>query len=1361
MESNWNNPENFAEMNELGQEIKLLNNELHKNINSLESWNLLDQDTIKIYINYLKEIINNNEQANIFNKKLLDEDKDKPAYDDINLYQLNYEEMSKHEDYKYIIIDLSKNDFNKISNISFSVCKEFGYMKEELIGRSSDILFPEIFNNFRKIFFKKKVEEFQLKLLNKNTLINSDIWTGNCFGINKLKFIIPFKVKWTIVSSEDEKLYGIGNIILENNKIFDNKEHEIIYILTDLNLKIQNYSSNAPELLNININVEINKLNIMDYISEIIEKEKEKEESTVRNIKKKKTKNEKKRFSKTEFIKKYNYLDKNTISIIRWKKEEIEDNNIRYAKSNLIRGSVGIFHSKTIEKFQTISPKMNSEVNIGTNNNYQNENKTHEKLFLLKVEEAKFHEFKVGYIFILRPYKQKNEMENNNNFKDLINMPENKNMNVSDTSIVSFGEDKKKFNCTQTVIEPFNLNNQKNEIFLQDFELENEYQFTFDVKALAYKQFKYINNNYFSLYEDLKESAIKKLTETKKEYQKEETEEEEESSENENTEDEYSINSISSKDITNEKNEEILVKEDKKNLIEETKENSNNNDNEISKNFKKEISSKKILEQITNRNSLKNTNELTKKKEEEFYHINFNKVTLYIYNYSLGFVELKKGQAYKISQVTNVINLEKEKLKNTNSRYLVNSKLMKGKKKLNIRKEEENELNVHSVTSLKLKELFKFLSSKKNESVITKIITVSIIIFILIIGTGIVNILIYYTIKNNIYTFFLLIQNSEYLYQNLLFEITLVKEMLLLDNPFYTNPMNRNKNYYYQILSSMLSHYYSQNTFLLSNLTNNFNVLKKHDEESLIKNSVELFIIDPVQSSLIDYYQYKKYNVLLYSAYRELNSALYHISRLNSNEINYFNDHIYYFLKNGMSSLLISSERQMWTLTDKLQVKVKEGHEILIICCSVVFFIYFICTIIFILFFRKLYYKKNQYLSILKQLDNNLILSSLSKCEKFSLKLQEGKNNKDFNNNKKILFYSSANSSEFDNDNNINILKKNENDRTFKSKANKIEKIKKSNNINKYLIILFLIIFVYQLAIYIYYYLRMINYQRIITYEYHISMYAANFLYIFISLREYIFDKKLMFYNQSVDTFLEENLDNYYVIFADKSKKKDTYRVYFPDSYQKFLNYLYNGKICEFINNYNRDNPDNKQLQCDELLYKSSGFGFFTIMATFTEEIRTMKDKIDEYYTIAQEKNFIYNESYYNDYHYEHLYEKYSNRRDEYIKYNPANIFSSDSHKILFITHNYIFTQVYSFLVSESLEQFEQVFAKYNNINLIINIIFILLIVLGFICFWIPFMLRQNSNLREIKNMLSILPCEILTNNNNIINLLGIDESIM
>ena len=207
---------------------------------------------------------------------------------------------------------------------------------------------------------------------------------------------------------------------------------------------------------------------------------------------------------------------------------------------------------------------------------------------------------------------------------------------------------------------------------------------------MTYKQFKYSEEK-ISFYENLKEKAIKKITNSKKQNQEYSTEEEEESSEYDNTGDEEEENSNSnlSKEISQEKNEELLIKNTKKNLIEETKEISNNNNSNIY--TVKKGSSKKLLNQILIQNILKSVNEINKKKEEEFYKVNFDKIDLYIYNYSLGFVELQKGQAHKISQVTNIINAEKEKLKKSNSKYIVNPKLIKGKKKLNIKKEEENE----------------------------------------------------------------------------------------------------------------------------------------------------------------------------------------------------------------------------------------------------------------------------------------------------------------------------------------------------------------------------------------------------------------------------------------------------------------------------------------------------------------------------------------------------------------------------------------------------------------------------------------------------------------------------------------------
>ena len=212
-----------------------------------------------------------------------------------------------------------------------------------------------------------------------------------------------------------------------------------------------------------------------------------------------------------------------------------------------------------------------------------------------------------------------------------------------------------------------------------------------------------------------------------------------------------------------------------------------------------------------------------------------------------------------------------------------------------------------------------------------------------------------------------------------------------------------------------------------------------------------------------------------------------------------------------------------------------------------------------------------------------------------------------------------------------------------------------------YQIILFLIFLIWQISIYIYYYNRMTLYGNIATYEYYISMFASNFLFVFISIREYAFGKNVAFYNQTSNEFLNNTFGNFYVTYADAAKKKDFYRVYFPDSYQVFLNYLYNKKICEFIDLYKHEYPYD-DTNCDTFLYGSSRFGFFTVLTAFVEELRTLKDKIDYYYEIAEQKKFIYNESLYNEPNgfYEEFVKQYENNSEEYLKYNPINIFNTN-----------------------------------------------------------------------------------------------------
>ena len=1393
----WNKTENFVKMNHLGEDIKSLNKELNKKIKTLESWNLVDQDTIKIYIKYLKEIINNNEKANKYNTKISEEEQNKHKYDELNLYELNYKELSKSEDYKYIIINISNNEIN---NVSYSICKIFGYTKEELIGRPSDLLFPEIYNPDRKLFFQNKTKDYKQKLLIKNNKINTETWIENTFGIDNNNYLIPIKLKWFITSLDDEKIFIIGNIFLENKKLINDRKQETVYVLTDRNLIIQNFTANAPKILHFNSYNNINNCNISNFISELnenlINEFELKDKKEISNINNNKSNSKRKiNYIKSDILKKYNYSGQNSVFVIHWKANETIRGNNDYKNLNYNNNSNNnndmstismkspkpgksfdnlLFLEKTKKRInnnendKNISPLTNKGINLTSINNIEMNNvkyskeanpkeknsKQKEKLFNIIVKEAKFNERNLGYIFIFKPFINKEKNNNNNTndgIRDLISSQEMKNMNISDISLISFGEDKKKLNTPQTNFEYFNIDPKNNDIFFQNFDTGKEYQFTFDINDMTYRQFKYNEKNKF--YEVVKEKAIQKLTNIKNQFQNEESEEEEESSEY-STDENGSKNSSDSLKLNDERR--LSLNDENKIIDEETKKNTNTKKSTFS--ASKIQSSKNVITDNSGQNNVNKKEEINKKKDEDnFYHVNFNKITLLVFNYSSGFVEIQKNHNYKISQVTSVINGEKEKHKNISSKYLANTKFMKGRKKGNTnKKEEDNEVNTYNNTSMKLKEIFRTLSSKKLEKPIMQMFFSSIIIFILIIGTGILNTLIYSYLKNSIYTIFLLIQKSDNLYQNLLFEISLIKEMLITNSSYYNNTLNANKVLYYQGLSKKIYQYYRDNSFIISNLTNHFNILSKEDEESITQKQIDLYIIDPLNSFRFNF-QYKKYTILIYSAYRELNSALYHISQLKMEEIYNYDDDVFYFLKNGMSNLLISSERQMWTLTEKLKEKIKSGHNIIIICCISIFFVYCLCIFIFSYFYKRIILKRDNYLSILNEIDNNLIISSLQKCEQFFQKIQERKLNND---NRKISFdSSSANNSEIDNDNSSFIIeKKNKDESIAKEKINKNEKNKKSENNYIYQIILFLIFFVWQIGIYIYYYRKMTLYQNIATYEYYISMYASNFLFIFISLREYAFDKKFIFYNKTVDEYVDTTLANYYVIFSQSSKLKDIYRVYFPDSYQKFLNYLYNGKICEFINNYISEYPDT-DINCDNFFYGSSKFNFFTLIATFVEEGRMLRDKIDIYYEIAEKKNFTYNESLFNEPNgcYEDFYKQYENNVDEYRQYNPANIFRTNSHKKLLITYLYINTQVYSFLISESLSQFDQVFAKYNSINLILNLIFIIIVAIGFIFVWIPFLLYMNKTFGKIKNMIYIIPNELLINIPSINNLVGIE----
>ena len=1454
--SDENKSENFQKMSMIGTKIHSLNEELFENIEKLETVNLYDQDIFKLYIQYLTEILSNNSKANMYSNKLAENCIKKHQYNEENLFELNYKEMSRSEDYKYIVINCSHSNFDNICNISLSACPIFGYSKEELIRYNYDHLLPELFSASHKQIFEEKVEEFKKKLLIKNnTKVRSDTWVEETYIKNKMKYLVPIKTRWTLVLSEDDIIYGVGKLSKDIKEAML-LEEEIVYVLTDKNLIIRNFTPNAPKLLFLHSSAINSNLDISNFIKEFnedyiykldnLEDLKDIKESSISNI----SINKKKiKYIKSEIIKKM-FLEKKDIKkVVHWRLGDIITNEINkgskktvkkmsFARINMneaprFQSAFFEYSGKMIKPKHKTNPKRKQSVGAGTQiekdnialkklNSSNKEDKLqtsdHEKImelkdinmsdlnidgsfimndknskdkvfyqrpihhkFNLSVKEIKLNECKMGYIFKFEPYVSKSiEEVNVNKINQLPKYEISQNNKIdndidkSELSIISFAGKKpaeKRYSLTNISPEnPFGINYNNLEEFFTRINKEKEDEFTIDMGKMAYRQLSIKDKEEeLGLFELLRQEAVEKVSRVAKQVNVEELSEEEEESSSgsyNSSDEEYSKNTSevssprkneepssvqSTKDIIN-----LEMKPPQKNIAE-------GKHMSIKSGFAGGISPTPKGNDKNELNPLTN-NIIIKKKEEEYYHVDVSKITYYLYNYSSGFVEPVKDQKYKISQVVKQINSEKEKMGRINSKFITNPKLLKEKKKGNIIKKNTNEgdeLNSFNEQTIRLREIQKALNSKEKQSTIINLFVFSFIIFVIVICTGVMSILINFYLKGKSFLFYNLIKNSIQLYKNILIEISYVREIIIINSTYYNNFYDQDKMKYYQNFSDECYEYYLDTSFIISNLTTSINTLSERQQNLLLNNNIDCYILDPIQSHGLTY-RPKKYFLQIYSAYRELNAALYHISQLKMEEVYTYDDNIYFFIKNGMSNLIIYAEKQLKILTDEFYNVVKNGYKIIIICFVVVFIVYAICFILLKHFYEKVEERKQSYLSVFYEIGGEYIILSLEKCEKFSQKLQIQEDNGPGQEEKISLNSSSADDSDLDIQSSSSIIKKQKKEN--KMNASNQEKSLKNISLFKARIssfFIFFILLIWQYSSYIYYYTRLSLYKNCIHYEFYLTDYFSSFLFPFIGIREYIYDTNKTFYNRPVNLYIEDALKKFYIDLSKASNNKDAYVKYFPKSYQNFLNNLYSNKICELITEFIDQYPENGLVDCEDFFYGSSSYGFFAILAMYIEEIRSIKNSVDDYLIKAKQKAFIYNESFYNHPlgYYDDVYKKYSkNDTESYKEFNPANALHMSSHKTIFIVYRFIISRVMLIALDQMFITFEGIFDMTSKISLIINLVFFAVVLLGFLFIWLPLVVEESETIFKTKNMLSIIPNEILIALPHINLMLGINE---
>ena len=1459
--SNDNKSENFHKMSRIGSKIKKLNEELLGNIEKLENINIYDQDIFKLYIQYLSEILCDNNQANIYHSKLSDNEQKKHLYNEDNLFELNYKAMSKSEDYRYIILNCSQANFNKICNVSLSICPIFGYSKEEIIGHPFNNFLPELYCVHHKKLLEEKVREFQQKLIIKNVKTRSDSWITDYFIKNKMKYLLPFKVRWTLVSSEDEIIYGIGKMITDNKSLLE-LEKEIVYILTDKDLIIQSFTSNAPKLLYLHSSAINNNLDIAEYIKEFnydfisnIENLIDIKESSVASSSIMDNSKKKKRHAKLDLLKKMFLGDSEIKQVIHWKLSdliEIETNKTNNKKKGVINRRSSFAISNNEQKFQSAlidsigKNKIKTKgvpvrkISVGYDKddhikNYcisniqdilQNESekilelketnisdlneenfyilndkkekiyyRPHHHRFYLSVKEVKLNDTKIGYVFKFEPFiinvEEKNANANNNKNNNNNNNPQAPKFDLSiiakqvdindidksEISVMSFAANKQSIDQRNSFLfqsnenNPFGLNQENSDAFFMRLNKDKETQFTIDVNTMSYKQLglfeKYDKSE---LYELLKLEAVGKISKAAQQAKKDEISEEEEES---SSGSDYSSGDESLSEISSgRKNDDLSPRQSTKDIISQDKI-SQKNSNNLGINTQMSIktnkntpvisvtpSSKEPTLNIDQLSAINNVPTNHKHKDNDYYHVDFSNITYYIYNYTSGFVEVIKDQKYKTSQVVKQINSEKEKLSKMNAKYIANPKLAKEKKRNINKKAVNDESNLYSEKTLKIKEIQKALTSKEKQRSIMHLLTASFVILLLVVGTGIMSIMINYHLRDNTFIFYSLIKKSIEFYKNLLIEITLIRELLIINSPYYHNFYDSNQENYFRNYSTKCFEYYLDSSKILSDFTIYTDKLNERQKKLVTDNLIDLYIIDQIESKGINY-RPKRYNLLLLSAYHELISALYHISQLSMKEIYTYEDDIYFFIKNGMSNIIINFEKLMETLSDEFYHIVKSGNIIIIICIVVLLVIYLGCFFIFSFFYHKVEERKQSYLSVFYEIGGDFIVQSLAKCEKFSQKLQIQEDNAGGNQADKIsLDSSTVDDSDIDNEMQVpSIIKQN---RDNKIDISNPEKQTTNNSLIKTKIFGFFIFFILllcQYSSYIYYYYRLALYKNCIKYEYYVNNYISSFTLPFIGVREFVYDPKKTFYNRPVEEFIEDALKNFYIVLTELSNNQAKYVHYFPQEFSDYLNDLYTNHIHELINDFIREYPENGYNNSSDFFYGTSDYGFFSILTSYIEEIRMLKDITDEYIKKSEAKGYTYNESFYNspEGQYDEIYQKHRGDAD-YRELNPANALHTPSFKTILITYRFIIARVMILAYSKLFEIFEGMFSTTTKISLLINIGFIIIVLIGFLFFWLPFVLEENETIFKTKNMLSIIPNELLITLPHINIMLGIDQ---
>jgi hypothetical protein len=262
--------------------------------------------------------------------------------------------------------------------------------------------------------------------------------------------------------------------------------------------------------------------------------------------------------------------------------------------------------------------------------------------------------------------------------------------------------------------------------------------------------------------------------------------------------------------------------------------------------------------------------------------------------------------------------------------------------------------------------------------------------------------------------------------------------------------------------------------------------------------------------------------------------------------------------------------------------------------------------------------------------------------------------------------------------------------------------------------------------------------------------------YIFYnSLREYIFDVTNPVYGMKPDGFSEELSSQIYSKITQKEAKVYKVLPKISNTIVNKFNAMNQGNVCRFMDRI-FTNPSSN-LTCETFMFGAAQFGLKTFITTYIEEIHYMKNLFTIYVNEQNVYNYTYNLTLTGTTEYTNLMPDNTDEHELYHSLNQINVLNWEKTREINYSLLSIIDPAFNEFVNYLQETIDAHIHNDKKILIWLTIGLIIFNMFWFFTFFVPFINGLSQTIYKAKNMLSIIPKQVLFNVPNILNVLNIE----